>query len=110
MFYFVSFKGLVNEVGVEQENIEVHRDNQSAIHQCKNPMYHEQTKHMDIRLHFIRDVIKGGSMKVVKMHTYENPAYMITKPVPLVKFKLCLDMLNVKSIGANDTADPDGEG
>lgn len=103
-------KGLVNELGVDQKNIEVHCDNQSAIHLCKNPMYHERTKHIDIRLHFIRDVIEGGSVKVVKIHTSENPADMITKPVPLVKFRLCLDLLKVRSVGAENAADLDEEG
>ena len=61
-------------------------------------MYHERTKHIDIRLHFIRDVVEEGSVQVVKVHTSKNPADMITKPVSLSKFQLCLDLLNVRQL------------
>ena len=50
-------KGLVNELGMVQDCISVMCDSQSAIHLSKNKTYHERTKHFDVRLHFVRDVI-----------------------------------------------------
>ena len=53
-------------------------------------MYHERTKHIDVRYHFIRDVIEEGEIVVVKIPTTDNPADMLTKPVLVIKFKHCL--------------------
>lgn len=64
----------MNELVDEQKEIEVPCDNQSAIHLCRNPMYHERTNNTDIRLHFFRDVIESGSVKVVKIHASEGCA------------------------------------
>jgi len=53
-------------------------------------MFHERTKHIDIKYHFVLDVIDDGKLKVYKINTHDNPADMMTKPVPVVKFELCL--------------------
>ena len=53
-------KGLVNELGMVHDCISVMCDSQSAIHLSKNQIYHERTKHIDVRLHFVRDVIAQG--------------------------------------------------
>lgn len=88
-------KGLVNELGVAQDSVKVFYDNQSAIHLCKNQSFHERTKHIDTRLHWIKDVISEGRVQIHKVHTTHNPADFITKVVPLAKFKYCLNLLNV---------------
>lgn len=46
--------------------------NQSAIFLMKNPMFHERTKHIHIKLHFVRDVISSGKVKAVKAASEEN--------------------------------------
>lgn len=50
-------------------------------------MFHERTKHIDVRLHFIRDVVADGSIVVTKIGTVENPADILTKTVPVKKFE-----------------------
>ena len=52
-------------------------------------MFHERTKHIDIKFHFVRDVIEEGELKVCKISTHDNPADMLTKSVPVAKFELC---------------------
>lgn len=59
-------------------------------------MYHERTKHIDVRLHFIRDIVEKGEVEVAKVHTSDNPADMITKAVTLSKFKHCLNLLRIR--------------
>ena len=49
-------------------------------------MFHERTKHIDIRMHFVRDVIPGGEVVVKKVHTDDHPSDMLTKAVTAVKF------------------------
>ena len=50
-------RGLVDDLGQVQETIAVYCDSQSAIHLTKNQMYHERTKHIDVRYYFVRDVV-----------------------------------------------------
>ncbi|KAL9261973.1 Retrovirus-related Pol polyprotein from transposon TNT 1-94-like protein [Drosera capensis] len=72
---------LVEELGVKQEESSViFCDNQSAVQLTKNTMYHERTKHIDIRFHFVRNEVAKGTIKVKKVPTAENPADMLTKP------------------------------
>jgi hypothetical protein len=51
-------------------------------------MFHKRTKHIDIKYHFVRDVIEEGKLKVCKISTHDNPADMMTKSVPVAKFEL----------------------
>ncbi|KAK3025748.1 hypothetical protein RJ639_040440 [Escallonia herrerae] len=50
-------KGLVGDLGLKQESSTVYCDSQCAIHLTKNQMFHERTKHVDVRFHCIRDVV-----------------------------------------------------
>ena len=61
-------------------------DSQSAIHLIKNQSFHEGTKHIDVKFHFIRDVVEQGAIKVEKVMRDDNAADLLTKIVPLVKF------------------------
>ena len=61
----------------------------------KNPMYHERTKHIDVKYHYIRDVVAEGDLKVCKISTHDNPADMMTKPVPTNKFELCSGLVGI---------------
>ncbi|KAH9658981.1 hypothetical protein KPL70_023688 [Citrus sinensis] len=80
-------RGLVTELGFEQEIVRVSCDSSSAIQLSKNPKFHERTKHIDVRMHFIRDEISKGVVNVVKVPTEVNPADMLTKPLPSVRFR-----------------------
>jgi hypothetical protein len=44
----------------------------SAICLTKNDMYQFKTKHIDIKYHFIRDIVAEGKIKVDKIHTDEK--------------------------------------
>lgn len=57
-------------------------DNQSAIHLSKSQAYYEKTKHIDVRLHFVRLEVSKGAVKMLKINTKENPTDMLTKAVP----------------------------
>ena len=50
-------KGLVGDLGLQQVLTIVYFNSQSVIHLTKNQMFYEKTKHVDVRMHFIRDVI-----------------------------------------------------
>ena len=70
-------KGMMNELGYEQSSITVLCDSQSAISLSKNQVQHEKTKHIDIKLHFIRLEVSKGVVMLVKIHTSDNVADML---------------------------------
>ena len=65
------------------------------LHLCKNPVFHEETKHIDVRHHFIREKVAGGEIFVNKISTKKNPADVGTKLLTLSKFKYCLELPKV---------------
>ena len=56
-------------------------DSQGAIYLTKDQMFHERTKHIDVKYHYVRDVVTQGKLKVCKISTHDNPADMMSKPV-----------------------------
>ncbi|KAH9754238.1 hypothetical protein KPL71_015385 [Citrus sinensis] len=88
-------RGMINELGYEQSSITILCDNQSAISLSKNQVHHEKTKHIDIKLHFIRLEVSKGTVKLVKVYTSNNVADMLTKPVPMAKFEHCLNLAGI---------------
>lgn len=48
-------KALVSYFGLEQEKVLIFCDNQSAISLTKNPVNHDKTKHIDYKMHYVRE-------------------------------------------------------
>lgn len=46
-------------------------DNQSAIELAKNPVFHDRSKHIDTRYHYIRDCIEKNILEVDHVRTDE---------------------------------------
>ncbi|GJY94313.1 hypothetical protein Tco_0510674, partial [Tanacetum coccineum] len=91
-------RGLLEELGVELNTVTVNYDNQGAIHLSRNHVFHERTKHINVRYHFIREVLEAKTVKVLKVGTEHNAADTLMKVVPGLKLQHCLELLNV-SIG-----------
>ncbi|XP_040867752.1 secreted RxLR effector protein 161-like [Glycine max] len=89
-------RGLINDLGINQEYANIYCDNLSAICLAKDQVHHDRTKHIDVRYHFIRSERR---IKVHKISTLHNLADMFTKPVPKSKFDHCLSLLNVDCWG-----------
>ena len=71
----------MEELGKKQENSRLYCDSESAIHLEKNSTFHSKTKHIQLRYHFIRSTLEDGHLKLEKIHTSQNLAYMLTKGV-----------------------------
>ena len=63
-------------------------DSQSAIHLSKNSTFHSRSKHIDVRYHWIRDVLKEKLLQLDKVHKDENGSDMMTKTLPKEKHEL----------------------
>jgi hypothetical protein len=62
-------------------------DNQRCIKMTENPVFHEKSKHIDIRYHYIRDMVQIGSIKLQYISTDEQVVDVLTKPLFRVKFE-----------------------
>lgn len=87
--------GLIEDLGIVQEHVDVHCDSQSAICLAKNQVHHSRTKHIDVRFHFVREIVDEGDILLQKIGTADNPADMLTKCVSGIKFQHCLDLVNI---------------
>ncbi|KAG7592586.1 GAG-pre-integrase domain [Arabidopsis thaliana x Arabidopsis arenosa] len=87
--------GLMNELGFKQKTVDIYSDSQSAIALAKNAVFHERTKHIEVKYHFIRDLISDGVIQVKKIATSYNPADIFTKVVPVGKLQEALEFLRV---------------
>jgi len=78
---------LLSELKSEQlKKFTLKMDSQSAIALSKNPVFHERSKHIDVRYHFIRNCIGDGKMDVEHVRTEEQLADILTKPLGRDKF------------------------
>lgn len=73
----------------------IHCDNQSCIKLSENHVFHNRSKHIKIRYHFIRDRIKRGVLRLQYISTEEQVAYILTKPLVKGKFVKYQDKLGV---------------
>ncbi|KAJ2936017.1 hypothetical protein H1R20_g1077, partial [Candolleomyces eurysporus] len=80
-------------------------DNQGAIKLSTNPVFHAQTKHIDIHFHFIRQTITSRDLHLVYCPTDIMAADIMTKPLARVKFTQFRKMLGV--LGSDDSPGDD---
>ncbi|CAA0823294.1 cysteine-rich RLK (RECEPTOR-like protein kinase) 8 [Striga hermonthica] len=79
----------LEELGLHQEKYVVFSDSQSAIHLSKNSSFHSRSKHIEVRYHWIRNVLESKQLHLAKVHTSENGADMMTKTLPKEKLEVC---------------------
>ena len=66
------------------EAIVVHCDNQSDIRLSENPVFHDRSKHIEIRYHFLRDCVQRGTIWLEYIQTDEQVADIFTNMKPIV--------------------------
>ena len=88
----------------------IYCDNQGALHLADNPVFHNQSKHIAIRYHFIRQTIASGDATVTYCRTDDMVADIFTKSLGRVKFTGFRNRLGVRRIeDAKDGARIEGE-
>ena len=76
---FVSM--LLAEIGIGEVPGTIFEDNEGAIFLAKNQQVSMRTKHIDVRYHFIRDLIQDGYLNLQYVSTDNNYADFMTKNV-----------------------------
>jgi hypothetical protein len=82
----VWIKTLMEEVGIMLKAILLYGDNQGAIFIASNPVQESCTKHIDIRYHYIREVIAAKKVDLMYVPGEMNPTDMFTKNLGKLKF------------------------
>ena len=73
-------------------------DNQNCVKLSKNPMFHDKSKHIEIKYHYIRDMVQKGAVKLQYVATDEQTDNLLTKPLARVKFEYFREKLGVIQI------------
>jgi hypothetical protein len=74
-------------------------DNQACIALAKDPVAHSRTKHIDVRYHYIRQLVTFNKATVSYLSTVDMIADILTKPLAVTAFKRCSQAILVEIVG-----------
>lgn len=80
---------LLKELGDIEGPVTIYNDNQGAQKLSSNPVNHRKTKHIDIRYHFIRDLVEKKEVNVKYLRTEHMVADFLTKGLNCKKHEFC---------------------
>ena len=79
----VWLKGFINDLGIKTiqiDKIPIYIDNEGAYKLTKNPEFHNRSKHIDIKYHYIREkVVDSKEIETFPIGTRDNIADILTK-------------------------------
>ena len=64
----------------------------------KNTVFHDKSKHIEIKYTYIRDMVQRGVVKLQYVVTEEHIANVLMKPLARMKFKYFREKLGVLQI------------
>lgn len=75
----IYLKRFATELGVDIKRVVLYNDNQGAQKLARNPVFHDRTKHIDVRYHYTREVIEAGTVDTAYQPTENMTADVLTK-------------------------------
>jgi Reverse transcriptase (RNA-dependent DNA polymerase) len=82
----VWIKTMIEELGIVFKTVPIYCDNQGTSFIASNPVQESRTKHIDIRYHYIHELVGAKKVETMFMPGEMNPADMFTKNLQKVKF------------------------
>ena len=98
----VWIKKFVEELGVVPsiaKPVALYCDNSGAIAQAKEPRDHHKSKHVLRKFHLLREIVERGDIEICKVHTDDNIADPLTKPLPQSKHEAHTAAMGIKHVG-----------
>ncbi|GJX51232.1 ribonuclease H-like domain-containing protein [Tanacetum coccineum] len=74
----------------------VYCDNVSAVYMSANPVQHQRTKHIEIDIHFVCDMVTAGHVRVLHVPSRFQYADIFTKGLPTALFEDFRSSLSVR--------------
>ncbi|GKA91034.1 ribonuclease H-like domain-containing protein [Tanacetum coccineum] len=65
----------------------VYCDNVTVVYLSSNPVQHQRTKHIDIDIHFVRELVAAGQVRVLHIPSRYQYAHIFTKGLPSALFE-----------------------
>lgn len=97
----VYLRRFLKELGFDSlTNVTILCDNIGAQKLASNPVFHSRTKHIDIRHHYVREVLSAGLVNLEYTPTEDMAADVLTKGLPRVKHLRCSQTLGIKHLSA----------
>ena len=91
--------GFLKELGFgDLADVVIYNDNQGAGKLASNPVFHSRSKHIDIRHHFVRQVLRDHLLKIEYTPTEDMIADVLTKALAGPKHYKCMSGLGVATI------------
>jgi hypothetical protein len=90
----VFLRSLLSELGFSQKNPTVlYEDNQSAIHMVNGRGSFHKSKHVNVKFHYTKELVKKGKVDIVYCPTKEMRADVLTKGLSRGKHIECVKLL-----------------
>ncbi|CAI7858938.1 unnamed protein product, partial [Closterium sp. NIES-54] len=86
---------LLADLGAPQPCPAIWCDNASTIHLTKEAVFHERSKHIELRHYLIRDLVNDGHITIRKIDSSVNPADIFTKALSHSVHSLLLPLLGL---------------
>ncbi|KAF7773627.1 hypothetical protein Agabi119p4_5794 [Agaricus bisporus var. burnettii] len=87
---------LLTEIGFEIQTPMLYGDNMGSLFWSTSEVQEKRSKHIDIRFHYIRELLEQKQINLDWIDGSKNPADVLTKNLEKVKFSLFRSMLNLK--------------
>ena len=100
--YYAMFQGvtdamyvrnLLRELSCPNYQISIACDNQGTLHWASNKRDSNRAKHVDIKYHFIKELVESGEVKVTYCKTEDQMADFLTKPLARIKMSKIVEQL-----------------
>lgn len=85
----IFLKNLFSEIFGTDIPVTIYCDNQGAAMLAKNPVFHNRSKHIEIKYHFIRELVADGKIILKYVSTDKMIADIMTKSLPTVNHEFC---------------------
>lgn len=96
VFEVMWIRALLEELGVQLSHILViWCDNSNAISLSSNLVLHSQSKHIELQLHFVRELVAANKLKRNYVPSSEQIVDILTKPLATSSFSYFKTKMNV---------------
>lgn len=93
----VWLRKLFVECKLEIVDYTLHIDNMSALRLIKNPEFHQRSKHIDVKYHFIRDLYNKKEIDIKYVRSEDQTADIFTKALAKPRFVFLMEKLGLCS-------------